>query len=185
MGVKWDVFGSLSLTASAYQLDRSNTSAPDPLDATRIVQTGSQRTKGLEVGANGNVTKDWQLAGGYTMQDAAITSETRAARKGATPALVPSRSASLWNRYQATRWLGVGVGLIHQSQMYAAIDNTVTLPSFNRVDGALFLRPVSRVGARVNLENILNARYYPTSNGNNNIMPGAPRLMWVTLTAGW
>jgi catecholate siderophore receptor len=69
--------------------------------------------------------------------------------------------------------------------MYAAIDNTVTLPSFNRVDGALFLRPVSRVGARVNLENILNARYYPTSNGNNNIMPGAPRLMRVTLTAGW
>jgi catecholate siderophore receptor len=124
------------------------------------------------------------VAGGYAIQNAEVTSPTRSAREGATPALVPARSLSVWNRYQAMHWLGLGVGFIHQSEMFAAIDNTVTLPSFNRVDGAVFVKPHSRIGAQINLENVLNARYYPTSNGNNNIMPGAPRTIRLTLTAG-
>jgi catecholate siderophore receptor len=31
------------------------------------------------------------------------------------------------------------------------------------------------VRLQVNVENLLDERYYPTSQGNNNIMPGAPR----------
>jgi catecholate siderophore receptor len=184
IGVKWDVRSALALTAAVYRLDRKNTSAPDPADPTRLVQTGSQQTTGLEVGATGNITGRWQVAGGYAIQNAEVTSPTRSAREGATPALVPARSLSVWNRYQAMHWLGLGVGFIHQSEMFAAIDNTVTLPSFNRVDGAVFVKPHSRIGAQINLENVLNARYYPTSNGNNNIMPGAPRTIRLTLTAG-
>ena len=45
VGVKWDVLPRLSLTTAAYRLDRTNTRATDPNDPTRIVQTGSQRTR--------------------------------------------------------------------------------------------------------------------------------------------
>jgi catecholate siderophore receptor len=68
--------------------------------------------------------------------------------------------------------------------MYAAIDNTVTLPGFTRLDGALFLRLGPLLGAQVNVENLLDERYYGTSHGNNNIMPGAPRTLRISLTAG-
>ena len=40
------------------------------------------------------------------------------------------------------------------------------------------------VRAQVNVENLLDVRYYPTSHGNNNIMPGSPRLVRLSLDVG-
>lgn len=81
-GVKWDVSRSLSLTTAVYRLDRTNTRSTDPNDPTRIVQTGSQRTNGVEFGWSGSVTKAWQVSGGVGVQDAFVTSATTAARAG-------------------------------------------------------------------------------------------------------
>ena len=67
----------LALTAAVYRLDRTNTRSTDPNDPTRIIQTGSQRTNGYEMGANGNITRAWKIAGGYGYQDAFVTSATR------------------------------------------------------------------------------------------------------------
>ncbi|HEU0055132.1 MAG TPA: TonB-dependent receptor, partial [Longimicrobium sp.] len=61
VGAKWDVRPGLQLTAAVYRLDRTNTSAPDPDDATKVVQTGEQRTTGWELGGSGNVTQAWQV----------------------------------------------------------------------------------------------------------------------------
>jgi catecholate siderophore receptor len=182
-GAKWDVRPGLALTAALFRLDRTNTSAPDPNDASRIVQTGSQRTTGVELGASGNVTDAWQVAGGFSAQRAKIVSTTSAAKAGARVPLVPSRTLSLWNRYQLLPALGVGVGVVHQTDMFAAIDNTVTLPGFTRADGAVFVRLTPVIGAQLNVENLFDKRYYATSHGNNNIMPGASRTLRVSLTA--
>jgi catecholate siderophore receptor len=182
VGAKWDVRPELSLTAAVYRLDRTNTSAPDPLDPTRTVQTGSQRTTGWELGASGEVTDGWEVAAGFASQRARITSATTAAKEGARVPLVPRTSLSLWNRWEIVRGVGVGLGVVHQSDMYAAIDNTVTLPGFTRADGALFLQLTPLLGAQLNVENLTDERYYPTSHGNNNIMPGAPRTLRLTLT---
>ena len=183
-GAKWDVRPDLALTTAVYRLDRTNTSAPDPRDATRTVQTGGQRTTGYEVGLTGNLTRAWQVAGGYASQRATITSTTTAAKAGATVPLVPHHTVSLWNKYQVMPAWGVGLGLIHQADMYAAIDNAVTLPSFTRVDGAVYVTLYRRVRAQMNLENLFDTRYYLTSHGNNNIMPGASRTVRVSLTTG-
>ncbi|HEX7241980.1 MAG TPA: TonB-dependent siderophore receptor [Longimicrobiaceae bacterium] len=182
VGAKWDVLPDLALTAAVYRLDRSNTSAPDPNDATRVVQTGSQRTTGLELGAMGSLTSAWQVMGGFAEQRAEITRTIAAAKEGARVPLVPERTVSLWNRWQLLPALGLGLGVVHQSDMYAAIDNTVTLPGFTRADAALFVRLHPLLGAQVNVENLLDERYYATSHGNNNIMPGASRTVRVTLT---
>jgi catecholate siderophore receptor len=184
LGAKWEPRPNLALTAAVYRLDRTNTAAPDPADPARTVQTGSQRTTGFELEGSGNLTTSWQVVGGFAIQRAEIRSATSAARAGARVPLVPQRTFSLWNRYQLFRPLGLGLGVVHQSEMYAAIDNTVTLPDFTRLDGALFLRLGPLLGAQVNVENLLDERYYGTSHGNNNIMPGAPRTLRISLTAG-
>jgi catecholate siderophore receptor len=183
VGAKWDVRTGLSLTAALYRLDRTNTSAPDPADPSRIVQTGEQRTTGFELGASGNITRNWQVVGGFASQRARIVSATSAAKAGARVPLVPHQTMSLWNRVQVIPAVGVGLGIIRQSDMFAAIDNTVTLPGFTRADGALFLRLNEALGAQVNVENLFDKRYYATSQGNNNIMPGATRTVRVSLTA--
>ena len=182
LGAKWDVRPALALTAAAYRLDRTNTAAPDPTDPTRTVQTGSQRTTGYELGVTGEVTDAWEVAGGWTSQRATITSTTAAARAGATVPLVPRHTLSLWNRYRVLPALGVGLGVVRQGDMYAAIDNAVTLPAFTRLDGAAFVSLGRQVRAQLNVENLLDARYYATSHGNNNIMPGAPRTVRLSLT---
>jgi catecholate siderophore receptor len=183
-GAKWDVADRLALTAAAYRLDRTNTAAPDPSDPTRTVQTGSQRTTGVELGATGEVTSAWQVAGGFTAQRAELTNTTAAARAGATVPLVPGRSASLWNRVRLSPALGVGLGIVRQGAMYAAVDNTVTLPAFTRYDAAAFVGLGRGLRAQLNVENLLDARYYATSHGNNNIMPGATRTVRLTLATG-
>jgi catecholate siderophore receptor len=182
VGAKWDLRSGLALTAAIYRLDRTNTSAPDPEDASRVVQTGSQRTTGWELGVSGSLAPWWQVAGGFASQEAKITSTTSAAAKGKRVPLVPETTLSLWNRWQVLPAVGVGLGIIRQDKMFAAIDNSVTLPAFTRADGALFLRLTSLVGAQVNVENLFDERYYATSHGNNNIMPGASRTIRVSLT---
>jgi catecholate siderophore receptor len=182
VGAKWDARPDLSLTAAVYRLDRTNTSAPDPTDPSKIVQSGSQRTTGVELGAAGNVSRVWQVAGGFASQRARITSATTAGKAGAVVPLVPHQTLSLWNRVQATEAFGLGLGIVRQAKMFAAIDNTVTLPGFTRTDGAVFVHLNAALRAQVNVENLLDARYYATSQGNNNIMPGAPRTLRLTLT---
>ncbi|MGH7467363.1 MAG: TonB-dependent receptor [Longimicrobiales bacterium] len=183
-GAKWDPSPDLSLTAAVYQLDRTNTSAPDPTDPTRTVQTGSQRSKGLELSAAGRLLRNWQTLLGYNYQNVEITSRTANAQPGQQPALTPKHTLSLWHRYDLTPRLGVGLGLVHQDAMFAAIDNAVTLPSFTRADGALFFRLNEPVRAQLNVQNIFDEKYFASAHSNNNITPGAPRslIAGVTIT---
>ena len=183
IGVKWDVRPNLSLTGAWYRLDRTNTSAPDPNDATRIVQTGRQRSTGHELALTGDVTSVWQVAAGYAAQEARIVNPTTAAPAGAIVPLVPRQTFSLWNRYQLVPRIGAGVGVVHQTRMFAAVDNTVTLPGFTRVDAAAFLTLTETLRAQVNIENLFDERYYPTAHSNNNIAPGGPRTVRFSLTA--
>ncbi len=185
VGAKLDVVTGLSLSAAVYRLDRSNTSAPDPVDPSRTIQTGSQRTKGFEFGATGNLTPRWQVAAGYANQDADITSQTAQAAPGAKVPLVPRNMLSLWNKYQLHRMGGIGVGAIYQDQMFAAIDNAVTLPSFTRFDAGAFFTLSRELRAQVNVENVFDKRYFITSHSNNNISPGSPRAVRVSVTAGF
>jgi catecholate siderophore receptor len=150
-----------------------------------MVQTGSQRTRGVELEAVGSVTSAWEVAAGYANQDAFITSRTSAAPAGARVALVPRHTLSLWNRYQVTPRWGAGVGVIHRSDMYAAVDNTVTLPGYVDVDGALYVTLTRSLHAQANVENLFDATYYATANGNNNISPGSRRAIRVSLVSGF
>lgn len=174
-GVKWDVTNMLALTFAAYRLDRTNTRATDPNDPTRIIQTGSTRTNGIEFGLNGNLTRRWMLAGGYAYQDAYIARATTAAVAGAQVGQVPRQTFSLWNNYTLTKRISGGLGLINRSDMWAAVDNTVKLPGYTRVDAAIYYTLSERVRLQVNAENLANLTYYSNADSNTNISPGYPR----------
>jgi catecholate siderophore receptor len=181
-GAKWDVSDRVALTAAAYRLDRSNTRAPNPTDPSMTVQTGSQRSTGYELAITGSITSDWGVVGGFSRQRAVIASTTSAASSGTTVPLVPATTLSLWNKFQLVPRFGVAFGVMHQTAMYAAISNTVKLPAFTRVDGAIYYTLTNTVGLQANLENLFSERYYPLANGNNNITPGSPRAVRFLLT---
>ena len=185
VGAKWDATAELSLTTAVYRLDRTNTRSTDPADPTRIVQTGSQRTNGFEAGISGTVTRAWKVAGGYSHQDAFVTSATAAARAGAEVAQVPHHTFSLWNNYQLLSRVGAALGIIRHSSMFAAIDDTVTLPGYTRADAALFVSLSDRTRLQVNVENVFDRTYYANADSNTNVSPGSPRAVRVALSAGF
>src|SRR4029077_7735292 len=115
IGAKWDAEPDLSLTTAVYRLNRTNTRSTDPTDPTRIVQTGSQRTNGFELGMTGHVTRAWQVVGGYAYQDAFVTSATTTARGGAQVAQVPHHTLSFWNMYQLRPRVGAGLGIVRRT----------------------------------------------------------------------
>ncbi len=182
-GAKWDIRRTLFLTAAIYRLDRTNTRATDPNNPSAIVQTGSQRTNGFELGLTGNILPKWSVSGGYAYQNARITSSTTAAPAGRQVAQVPHNTFSLWNRYQFTNRLGAGLGLIARSDMFAAIDNTMVLPSYLEADAAVFYSFNENWRLQANIENLSNTRYFVNAGNNTNITPGSPRGVKVGLVA--
>lgn len=177
LGAKWEILEGLLATAAIYQLDRSNTRAADPQDPSRTILTGKQRSRGIELGLERNLTRRWLVSAGFTLQKAEITQTTSAAPTGRQVPLVPHESASLWTRYDLSNKIGIGVGFIARSKSYASLSNAVKLPGYARFDTAFYLRLGKGVEAQVNVENLLGAHYFPTANADNNILPGAPRTI--------
>jgi len=185
LGAKWEPIAGLLATAAVYQLDRTNTRATDPLNPGVTVLTGAQRSRGLELGLERSVSDRWQISAGYAWQKAKVTKATTACPSGECEVpLVPRHTFSLWNKYDVSDKLGLGLGVIARSKSFTSIGNSVRIPGYARVDGAAFYKLARGVDAQVNVENIFGADYFPTSNGDNNISPGAPRTLRATLRFG-
>ena len=116
--------------------------------------------------------RHWQVAAGYGYQDAKLE-----LNHAVRLAQVPEHQVSLWNRFDVSRSVGVGLGMVHQSSQFAAIRTTTTttrLPGFTRFDAALYWKPSDRFDLQLNVENLFDAQYYSDAHNNNNISPGAP-----------
>ena len=186
VGAKWDVVPALALTAALYRIDRSNVAVPDPNNPAVSVLVDAQRNKGLELGMDGRVTRAWTVTGGYAWQNGVITRSISAtAVAGASLPQLPSHSMSLWNKYEVTSRLAGALGVIHQGQVFTSTDNRVALPGWTRVDTAVYYALSSNLRAQVNIENVLDKRYFPNAHNNTNITPGSPRAIRFALTTSF
>jgi catecholate siderophore receptor len=182
LGVKWDITPNLALTTAIYRLDRSNTRAIDPLSGLTVL-SGEQRSDGFEIGLTGSVTHLWQVSGGYSYQNVEITSTTTAAPAGRVVPLTPEHTFALWNMVRfSPRW-SAGLGVTHQSEMFASISNAVTLPEITRVDAALYFAVSDQTELQLNIENLFDEEYWSSAHNDNNITPGSPTAARVTLRA--
>ncbi|HLP03072.1 MAG TPA: TonB-dependent siderophore receptor [Opitutaceae bacterium] len=182
-GLKWDLRPELSVSAAVYRLDRTNVAIADPTDSTKSILVDGQRTKGLEFGITGRITRIWSIAGGYAYQDGEILStQSATVRAGARLAQLPRHTISLWNRYDLSRDWGVGLGAIYRDEIFTSTDNTVRLPGFVRFDVAAFYRINDHLRAQMNVENILDRDYHSAAHSNNNITPGSPRAVRLSVT---
>lgn len=182
IGFKWAVLPRLYLTGALFQLDRKN--QPVTVNAT-TVSAGETETRGGEIGLTGYLTDDWQINVGYANIRSEITDngDNGNGRLGNAVESTPRHQFSLWNRYQFTKMFGAGIGVIHQSEFFAASSNTVTVPGFTRVDAALFLDLNENWSAQLNVENLFDRDYFASAHNNNNISPGAPLSAYATIRA--
>lgn len=186
LGAKWDVSPDLQATAAVYQLDRKNVVVTDPAQPLVSFLADGQTTKGLELGLSGKLTSAWSVMGGYAYQDAKLEANPRFTQlTGKTVQMVPKHTFALWNRFELNNQWAAGLGLSYRDSIYAAADNAVTLPGYHRVDAAVFYKLNKNYQLQLNVENLLDREYYASAHNNNNITPGSPRAVRVTLNASF
>ncbi|MCX6937089.1 MAG: TonB-dependent siderophore receptor [Verrucomicrobia bacterium] len=190
IGIKWDATPRLSLTAAAYQLDRFNQAITDPAAGTpggpppgTLMLVDGQQVRGIELGASGKITDRWTLTAAYAYQDGETQSANGAIPAGTRLPQLPRNTFSLWNRYDFNSTWGAGLGATYRAELFAAADNTVTLPGYVRFDAAVFYRLSEHLRAQLNVENLFDRAYYATAHNNTNITPGSPLAIRLTLTA--
>ena len=173
-GVKWAPHPELLLTAAVFRLTRSNTTAPDPANPGLVILAGESQVDGFELGATGEPVDGLSISLGYAYLDGEITSTTTGATAGTVLQQVPEHQITAWARYDVTERIGFGAGLTHLSEQFASMSNDVVLPSYTRVDAAVFFEATDALSLQLNVENLFDEEYYPSAHGDNNIQPGAP-----------
>lgn len=186
IGLKSDwLEGRLSTTLALYQITRSNVLTEDPLNPNFSVQTGEQRSRGVELTATGEILPGWDIVAGYAYTDAQITADN-VFTVGNRINNVPEHAASLWTTYEiqegSLQGLGFGLGLFYVGERQGDLDNSFQVPGYTRTDAAVYYRGDNfRVG--LNLENLFDTRYFEAVEGPLRVFYGAP--FTVRGTVSW
>ncbi|AEP29464.1 TonB-dependent receptor [Brumicola nitratireducens] len=173
-GIKWNLSDNLSFTTAIFEVTRENGTVTDPNNPENSIITGT-KTKGFEIQLVGYVTEKWQVNAGYSNLDADETGrvvEGNLANRVLSQ--VPENMLTIWNHYQWDDKWAFGLGLIHQSEQYASLNNTVELPDFTRVDAAVYYDITENTKVQLNIENLFDEDYYPAAHNDNNISIGEP-----------
>ncbi|NOX27794.1 MAG: TonB-dependent siderophore receptor [Gammaproteobacteria bacterium] len=174
IGFKWDISNAFSLTTSIFELERDSGTTVDPDNVENTILISSE-TRGIEVQLIGDITEDWSINVGYSNLNAEEVGRVIGGQAdNRTLSQVPENMFSLWSRYDLNQQLGFGAGLIYQSGQFASISNAVELPSFTRVDAALFYALDKNTDIQLNIENLFDREYFPAAHNDNNISTGAP-----------
>jgi len=186
IGAKFDLFdGKLSTTISAFNLKRSDIKATDPI-LLRVVPVGVQRTRGIEISAQLELSQGWQAIASYAYLDARIIRspalDSGVPIQGNRPTLTPVNSASLWLMRSFGDRFGLGGGVNYVGDRQANLANSVVLPEYITADAMAWAR-LGKLKAQLNIRNIFDRDYFVSGHGTvgNLNMPGAPRSAMLTL----
>ena len=184
VGVKADLNNRLSATLAFYDLTRSNVVVTNPNNSLFSLQTGEQRSQGIELSFAGEISPGWNIIAGYAYTDAEITKDTTFA-VGNILNNVPKNSFNLWTTYEFQRGplqgFGFGAGFFFVSDRQGDLTNTFELPSYFRTDAAIFYKR-GRFRAALNFRNLFDVDYFESATGPLNVYPGDPFTVLGTIS---
>ncbi|WP_295486364.1 TonB-dependent siderophore receptor [uncultured Pseudomonas sp.] len=181
IGVKSDWLDDrLSTTLAVYELELYNRRTSDPDNPGITVLTGLQRSRGVELTAQGKLVGDWYLRGGVGLQDATIVKDNNGLA-GNRVNNVARRNASLFLTWKPELGWYAETGLTLVGQRYADNQNTTVLPGYGRWDALVGLR-THDWDVRAALSNLTDKTYYSAATSAAQIQFGDPRSLVVTGT---
>lgn len=166
IGTKWELFdGSLLLTGAVFDITVSNVTITEEIegsDKTITTQSGEQRHKGFEMGAQGQVSDNWFMTGSMMYLNAEYVRPESDSLNGMTPVDAPEWSANVWTRYEMTDNLAFNFGAIYVGERFANTENTIAKDGYVRFDmGAAYSMDImgSDVSVRLNVKNLFDEDY--------------------------
>ncbi len=183
IGAKWEMNDRFSLSAAVFQLQEK---APEEDSLGDFFDVESD-TLGFELQIDGQLTDWWNFSAGYAYLDGEQVDDDGVVRDSdgneLSPREQPEHTFSLWNSFKATEKLGFGLGVIYQDESFATASNIAVLPSYVRVDAAAYYRWSDTLSFQLNIENLLDETYFPSSHSRNDLTVGAPINATFSVTA--
>jgi iron complex outermembrane recepter protein len=140
-GIKYQPNAKSIYTMALFDLKQQNVLTTDLLHPLFSVQTGEIRSRGLELEAKTEVTRDLTVLGSYTYLDQKVTSTNNAAQLGQRPTGMPRHSANLWADYTfhsgPLDGFGFSAGVRYLGDTAGNNANTFFVPSVTLVDAGL------------------------------------------------
>lgn len=171
--------GNLSGSLSIFNIRMENVATADPTDPDFEIQTGEQRSKGVEFEAGWQATQNIYISGGAAYIDAEIIKSNNG-DVGNRLGNVAHVQANMWGNYKITPVISLGLGANYVGKRYGTISNTYELPSYTTVDASLAWRLDQKLKAELFVKNIFDKTYYTGSN-NFAVYPGEPVTAYARL----
>lgn len=167
--------GSLSL----FHITIENATTGDPANPGFDIQSGEQRSRGIELEGGWQATADWYLSGGLAYIDTEITKSNNG-DVGNRLGNIAHLQANLWTRYRLLPDVHVSLGANHVGERYGTISNTYKLPSYTTVDASLAWQIDPRLKAELFVQNLLDKEYY-TGNNDFSVYRGDPLTAYARM----
>jgi iron complex outermembrane receptor protein len=199
IGLKYDLPDRrASVSLALFETERDNVIVQDtslgPVNGNGnpyYIQQGGQSARGVELGSEVYVTRNWRFNGSFAYIDASYENGTAFAEPVAK---TPEYSWSLFTRYDFTdgplKDLGASLGVVWQDERLggnaartATTPDPLMLPSFFRLDAGLFYRLGRHWDFALNVENLLDETIFVDGTTGANLQIAAPRT--VTLRVGY
>lgn len=186
-GVKANLWGGKAQTTLAvYELTRENVAIPDRTGITR--QTGSQRSRGVELELAAEPLPRLRTFFSYAYTDAELTEFAELVlvgfnpfpvfatidRSGNSPAFAPEHIANLWMSRRFENGLGAALGGRYLSEQHIAEDNAFELDATFTLNASLFY-DLNAWSLGLHFENLTEEEYFTRGFGNTSVVP-APEL---------
>jgi iron complex outermembrane recepter protein len=171
--------GNIMVNAALFDIRQNNVLTTDPTNSLYSVQTGQQRSRGVEFEVNANLTKQLKLISAYTYQHVVNSKANDASYdKHPTDVPVPRNFGSFWLDYTFDDgWLdgfGFGAGVRYIGRTAGNPNNTLNVPSFSLLDvGAHYTTGNWRFA--LNVSNLNDKRYVSGCQNENTCFYGARR----------
>jgi catecholate siderophore receptor len=185
IGTKWELFDKKLLTTAAlFRTDITN--EVQLLDDGTYGQIGKKRVQGIELGAVGQITPNWSVMGGYTLQDARVEAGTAVAQDGsALLTYTPRHAATLWTTYRLPLGFTIGGGARYVGGLSRGTDGAVGTPTSTDpywvFDAMAGYRVSKNLSLQLNVYNLFNKSYVASINKSGyRYFPGAPRTALLT-----
>lgn len=184
-GIKTEIVpGRLSSTLAVYRIDKRDVPVIDPSNLFLRLQTGGQRSQGVELDLAAQLLPGWKVIATYAYTDARVTADT-VIQVGNRLPLIARHTGSFWSTYDFQGGLlqgfGVGGGVFAVGERAGDINGSFELPGYVRADAALYYRkqevmPRTNLIAQLNFQNLLNQEYFygGFQTRGSAALPGAP-----------
>lgn len=178
--------GRLNAHAAVFRLTDENRAVSDPANVFFYLPIGKARSEGAETEISGNLSAGWSIGAGYAYNTTKYLKADGDQQGQSFSTWTPKHSVNIWTHYVLSggplSGLEFGAGARSVSRFYTLDDDVrFNADGYTVVSAQLGYTFAERHKVALNVENLLDEKYYEKVGGTGVNFYGAPRSIMLTV----